>query len=312
MHCSSGRPGNVTAACEHAASVLIASLNAVLRSYRASVCALLPAQATAASDGRQGAKERVSQLLREFRRRALKRHFGEVRSSAGHSAVPARGAVASAAAEAAAISEFCHEAVQTAGSDARPAVCTEVLAAFAGAFRRESAALCSALAEVHFASEFAKEMKGVTFATKANKETEAGPGALNELCTAASTFMRETLAGTSQLCQGLASDALLQLLVRHWVRKFLRSLPRCSSHPQLPKALAADEASLQEFAGKWGASAVCRDGAPSPISVLCDVGSLLRNPSPELMAAASVRLEPLLGAEPAQSLTKAARHASIR
>mmetsp|Transcript_45130 Transcript_45130/g.81500 ORF Transcript_45130/g.81500 Transcript_45130/m.81500 type:complete len:800 (-) Transcript_45130:153-2552(-) len=300
------------AASEHAASVLIASLNTVLRSYRASVCILLPVQTPAVTDGRQGAKERVSQLLREVRRRALKKHFGESRPTTGAAAVPLRGAVAAAAAEAAAISEFCQEVVQTSGPDVRPAVWIDVLAAFACAFRRECAALCSALIEVHFTSECAKELKGISFATKANRDTDASQGVLREVCGAAKRFMSDALSSSPQLCRALASDALVQLVVRQWARKFQRGLPRCSSWPQLPKALAADQAALQAFAEDWGANSLWREGALSAVNVLHDISSLLKNPSPELMAAAAVRMEPLLGMEAAQSLTKAARHAASR
>lgn len=300
-------------ACDRAASVLIASLSAALRSFRSRERALMGSTGVAgtgpqaACEGlRARTRERFLRLLRELRQRALKK--GGLGAP-----VPAASVVAAAAAEAAAFTEFCSLAQVPGGNQAAASICAEVLEAFAAAFRHESAELCLVLAEVNFVTSYRTTLRSISFdARQVTEAVSVGQGPLNAACTAASAFLREHCSAAPALCRSLACDALAQVLAHRWARQFRRAAPRLSVCPSMPRAVAADEDLLLALAEEWGAISGWASGVSSPVQPLTEVREILEQEpaSPESAAACAGRLEVLLGARSGQSLAETARWAA--
>lgn len=238
---------------DRATSVLIAALNALLRSFRRSLGPVARArlcsenlQLAPASRRSSGTKERIEEALRKLGRRALSRT-----RTGTTEPVPAAAELVKAADEAAAVSKFCTEAksLLTSSNEMTGAMRTELLAAFAAAFERECSSLCLLLAEAHFESK-ARELRGISFRGISSWRE----GVLATSCSAADNFLSETTADASTMCRRFAGSAVLHVMAKRWVRKF-KQAPLRFARPELPKAAAADEERLDQFAGRWG----CQD-----------------------------------------------------
>jgi len=233
-------------ACDRATSVLIATLNALLRSFRRSPGPLASARLSSDHAQRErrssGTKERIEEALRKLGRRAL----SSTRAGTAEP-VPAAAELVKTADEAAMVSKFCTEAKSSLASsdEATGAMQKELLAAFAAAFERECSLLCLLLAEVHFEGK-ARELRAISFRGIASWKE----GVLGTSCAAADSFLSETAADASAMCRRLASNAVLHVLAKRWVRKFQQA-PLRFARPELPKAAAADEERLAQFASRW-------------------------------------------------------------
>jgi len=302
-----------TAACERAVSVLIAALNAVLRSHRNKNRAVLVPLTPVSSDNKRGAKERLGRILREIRRRALKKGVDETTPQ-----VPPLADLAMAAAESSSLAEFCHNAQVTDGPSTTTTVCNDMLTSFAGAFEREGAQLCAIIAEVYFAKKSSQEIKNISFHSRRHKDSEGG--SLTNACNAAVDFLSETcgdgpramFSGLPPLFGRLTCDAVIRFLCHCWIRQFCRRPPRLSGCPTLPLVISADASTLLGLAKKWGADARWNGVTSNPLGPMQEVCSMIRDPSSELMAMCTARLEVALGDELGSALAEAARRAASR
>lgn len=284
-------------ACNRATSVLIAALNAVLRSFRGKVRKTLePTQAAAEKSGAAWLDR-----VRDFLRRSKKCQVPPV----------PRTTLLAEAGEAATLAEFCKRHKVTEGPERANAVCNDMLASFGAAFERECTLLGMILAESHFVANRPAEMQSIGFGQRQLKEALPQHGALGGVIVPAEGFLEEVCAGTSALCGRLLCEALAQTLRDHWVGKFCRRPPRLSSCP-LRQAVHADEVALQGLALKWGA-----DGSrPSPLSTLLqpfvEVKAILMDSTPEHVTLCSQRLQEALGEIQGHQLAEAARLAASR
>lgn len=297
-------------ACDRAASVLVASLSAALRSFRSRERDLMGSSGDqkASEKLRARTRERFLRLLRELRQRALKKSVG---AFGAH--VPPAAAVAAAASEAASFAEFCGAARVPGGNHAAAAMCAELLEAFAAAFRHESAELCLVLAEVHFVATHRSTLRSISFdARQVSAAAGRGEGALRGASAAAAAFLQEHCGAASGLCRSLACDAVSQVLAHRWARQFRRAAPRLSACPALPRVVAADEDLLLTLATDWGAITAWTAAASSPVQPLTEVREILEQgpQSPASQAACAGRLTTMLGARSGQSLAETARWAA--
>mmetsp|Transcript_31457 Transcript_31457/g.57130 ORF Transcript_31457/g.57130 Transcript_31457/m.57130 type:complete len:1104 (-) Transcript_31457:28-3339(-) len=293
-------PGHATAR-DRAASVLIAALNAVLRHFRSHARSLLAAAALASTEG--SAKHRMSKMIRRLGQQSATCVEGQGMPSAA-----SRPAIIATGTEAAELAKFCSQAIVEPSPLATHAMCSEVLVAFAGAFDREGVALCTVLAEVHFVEAHRQTLKDIAASLRASQSTLSGP------CSAAKGFLEEVLEGDSPACGSLACAAIIQVIVKHWVRAFQRWPPRLSTCPTLPDNIAKDERLLEQLADRWGAQAKWRGSAAAdPIQTLREVRALLHEQSTaEALSLGAARLEVLLGQEQGTALATAVRVAIAR
>lgn len=297
------------AACDRAALVLVAALNAVLRFYRSYLQSVLglPTNANdcpvACGAGGGRAKRRLSSVLSRLSKHGINCAVEE-RSTTSASASTA----ATTAAEAANLTRFCREAQAGRAPIAHSGICADVLLAFAGAFEREGARSCAFIAERHFAETHRQTLKEISYSRRELTQQSLVAGA----CEAARGFLDETIHGRSAAGAPQACDAVIRTIVQYWVRAFRRAPPRSSNTIVL--SITADEAALRQLAARFGAEAMWANSltADDPLQPLHEVRQMLSDPSPEAASLGSERLEVLLGAERGAALAAAVRSSISR
>jgi len=217
----------------------------------------------------------------------------------------ARSMTAAAATEAALIAEFCRKTQATVDTPgAAFYIPTDLLSAFVGAFERECAKLCTVLIQVYFGTAHHKEIKAISFNIQVPQT-----GVLSGACNVASIFLKETCSDAPKLCRSLASEMVIQLLAKQWVRQFQHAPPKLSTCPMLPETVLADEAALLQLAEQWGGMANWKSNSVGPVQTLREVRLMLSNSSPETATSSEARLGELLGAEQGHVLATAVRRA---
>jgi hypothetical protein len=173
-------------------------------------------------------------------------------------------AVATVADEAAAISELCGKySVGTSRFFCEHDWRTEMLASFAKGFKTEATRLCRTLAEVHLEQAHADTFQ--TIRLNMSQLSQRDPldhppyGVLFEVVNLAEILLADSLGRTSQLCRHLACEAVIQIIMKHWVQQFC-SIPAplsLSSALVIPgsaaflRAVERDEAMLRALAVKF-------------------------------------------------------------
>jgi len=293
--------GHATA-CDRAALVLIAALNAVLRFYRSYVQALLDLPsagiegASAPSEGR--AKRQLTRMLSRISC-AVEERVGPTASAP---------TAAAAAAEASNLARFCREAQAGQAPVAKSGVCSDVLLAFASAFKREGGRVCAFMAETHFAETRRQTLKEISYPRHEVTQQSLLAGA----CEAARGFLDETIDGRSAAASPQACDAVIRIIVQYWVRAFRKAPPRLSS--TTVSSITADEAVLRQLAARFGAEAmwVSLQSSDDPLQPLREVRQMLSNPLPETVSLGAARLEVVLGVERGAALASAVRSTIAR
>jgi len=294
------------AACDRSASVLIAALNAVLRSYRKCARALLGLPDAGVSRPQQSrAKRLTSKVLKGLSKHSI----NCMEEAAPTSTHASREAAAAAVAEAARLTSFCRTAQPA--SQANATVCEDVLLAFAGAFEREGAHICTFLAETHFLETHRQTLAEVRFGN-----SRCASPKLTAVCEAARGFLDATLEhptspGAAQIC-----DALIRTIVQHWLRAFRRGPPKLSvtTVGGLTTCITADVAGLRQLAARFGAEAIWASSSPQedPLQPMSEVRQMFSDPSSEGLSFGAARLEVMLGDERGQALASAVRLAIAR
>jgi len=217
--------------------------------------------------------------------------------------------LAATVAEAAYLVELCREADREVDHGAIGAteqsvqLRREVLAAFGAAFERQAFDLCGILAESLFVSEHCKVLKSIAF----DASTCAG-GTLGASCEAASSFLREIFAaeiiseGAAPLCGAIGCRVLVRLLVQRWLKALCRSPRRPGSAAALAAAAAADKASLDRLAALWGVSLEAKDIKSDMLAPIRELQSMLTDPTSDIVAMGTARLEVMLSVEVARAL----------
>jgi len=262
-------------ASDRAASVLIATLNATLRSFRASVRLLrlapqLREQRPEASGPLVRGRNRSRRITRTIQRLGQQAflELQKAASCADTSTVEDAGPSATALAllEASELAAFCQEAAPKQRHSSCPAtvvaLCEEVLSAFAAAFEAEAASLAWALAKLHFECQHGSMVKatGVYSGSQAPLSLAQGQGSLAaQAAPAAANFLGSVLSAAGgrslrpeglRLARQLGGRALAQLLAAAWVRHFTKRPPRTSAWGEpLAVAIAADAAALRHLEG---------------------------------------------------------------
>lgn len=234
---------NHSDAFDRATSVLIAALNALLRSFRH---AAWPRRRSNYRLGSTGTKESLRKVLRKLGERALSRSQSGL-AEAG----PSLQDLVQAATEAAFVATFCAQAgiqamtVTSFSDPATAALRSELLAAFSLAFKRECSALCTMLAAAHFEG-LVRDLRSISF-----RGLRPGQGTLGPSCEAATLFLQQTTEDVPGMCRGLIAEAVLQIIVKRWVQKIQHG-PRSLVQPGLAAALEVDEELLSQMASRWG------------------------------------------------------------
>jgi len=322
-------------ACDRATSVLIATLNGVLRGYRIHLRMLLAPVVAAQARGegisdRGGTRRRLTKVLLLLGSRIVLPSKLSI-AEHDHSIITSRVDFSAAIIEAATFAEFCADQAKTAPNitadpshqgDSVAVIRASILAAFAGAFEQEAAELCTVLVEVYFTATTARELETIAFDSRAfqrrcmsqsdsSTEPDLCSGACAESCVAAQRFLDEMFSSAPPLCGRLCSYRLAQLLSRRWVRAFRRHPPRLSlCGPGLILAIQADEAVLERLCSRWGANVAHGSLGADPFQALREVRSMLSEPAPELLSIGVARLELALGAEHGIALGNAVRYAA--
>lgn len=268
-------------ALDRATSVLIATLNAALRSFR-KVARLLPVasqfreQQLEASGPLAPGRNRRRKFTRTIQRLG-RQAFKELQKAAScadmsnlEDADPSSTALALL--EASELAAFCKEAALKQRQLGCPAsvarLCEEVLSAFAAAFEAEAISLAWALAKRHFERQHSSMVKAAGVYTGSQSVAQgqgfvalqAAPSAANflgsALCAAGGRSLRpEGLL----LARQLGGRALARLLAAAWVRHFTRRPPPASAWGEaLAVAIAADEAALRNLEGAQEADSYAR------------------------------------------------------
>jgi hypothetical protein len=293
------------AACDRAAIVLIAALNAVLRAFRKYAHTLLSLTAPGGS-GKRG----LGKVLQRLSKHALVCVEDPARTA---SLLASRTALASAAAEASRLAEFCKEAQASQSPVALCDVCSDVLVAFSVSFEREGAELGALLAD-HFAETHRHPLKEISFSgLRCIPPDTPAPTILSLPCEAAQTFLEEAIAGSRSACSAIASDAVIRIIVRSWVRAFSRSPPRLSSSAvsTITSAIDADESAIRRLAATFGAEAMWANVSSSddPLQPLREIREMFRDRTEETIDLAAKRLDVILGIERGRAAASAVRFA---
>jgi len=252
------------AACDSAASVLIATLNAALRAYRLSVRQLLSGvvgkvlEEPEVQERPKGRRRRVTRVLTRFGKQALQeiQKAGSCADASALEAPPSAEILASALLEAVSLASFCEASAQEASrfwASPEVGLCKEVLAAFSGAFESEAKSLCWALSKLHFEMRHSQEIK----AAGARSMGNGCEGTLGSAVTAAVRFRDELLpcrdaggnrlkAMATELARSHLGRSLAKLLVSAWTKRF-SNMWRPPSAAWLEAALVADLALLAKL-----------------------------------------------------------------
>merc|ERR1712178_676082 len=215
---------------------------------------------------------------------------------------------AAASAEAANLAKFCREAEASRAPIAHSGVCSDVLPAFAGAFEREGSRLCAFIGEKHFAETHKQVLKSISYSRFDQSQQSVVAGA----CESARGFLDETIDGRSAAGAPQACDALIWIIVQHWIKAFRRAPPKDSSAALA--SITADEAVLRQLAVRFGAEAMWSNLQISdePLQPLREVRQMLNDPSPETVELGAERLEVILGVERGTALANAVRLVTAR
>ncbi|CAJ1439336.1 unnamed protein product [Effrenium voratum] len=261
------------AACDRAASVLVATLNGALRSLRASSRALV--EDTAKHRG--GRRRTFPKMIESFGRQAL--HEIQKAGTCSDSKTGVSEEILLAAAEdAARLARFCGEA-EVGAWGGQESLCHEVLQAFAGAFEAEVAALCHALLWRHF-----RRRRRLCRLDAVSE----GMRPVAEYWRAWSRQSSETPRVAEHLAQAAA-----ELLTSQWLRAFRHAEKHGGALPHLEE----DEAVMAELA----------PGSPQLQRFQATLGALrlfLRSPSWAQLAQAEQILQQALGEEEGRSVAQ--------
>eukprot|EP00933_Yihiella_yeosuensis_P047001 TRINITY_DN4261_c0_g1_i2.p1 TRINITY_DN4261_c0_g1~~TRINITY_DN4261_c0_g1_i2.p1 ORF type:complete len:941 (+),score=156.82 TRINITY_DN4261_c0_g1_i2:187-3009(+) len=263
-------------AFEQAASVLIASLNAALRSYRKVTRPLLGKQEPAISDdhAKRSTKKRITRAFRRFRTRTL-HELQKASTCMDASAVGEQTQagltseiLANAISIATAIASFCFDQSENAdlvadvgqtstrGTSATSTLCTEVLAVFAGAFKGDASGLASILVKSHYEEKHCRLLSAVSFrslpthsASSSGTEGLLGPPHLAALIFVDENLPRVANDKGNQMSRNLLGTAIGKVLMRLWLRRFSQRPPKLSSWGKsfLLSTIAADRNMLNEL-----------------------------------------------------------------
>lgn len=228
------------AACNRAASVLVATLNAALRSHHAASRALVMEAAKLRTSRRRTLPKMLDvgrQALQELQK------VGSCKSDARDQKVSEE-LVAVAAEDAVQLATFCCSAVPLEGWAGAKKVCEEVLHAFAAAFESEASSLTSALAIIHHHHR-RHALKIESFDTLLRKNA----GNAGILPPATIREWARFLEGFSDVLQRRIGGSVVELLAFAWVQNFVRAPPQLSVWGnRLFIAFDADEAALTSLA----------------------------------------------------------------
>jgi len=308
-------------ACERSLSVLVATLNAVLRCQRArwrkerlQAAPEVPdvQQASEAGTPRDSVAccaRRSNPLQAAFQRagRALSR--GPPSRSTWDCLMLQE--VAQAAAEAAQLSDVCADTKVSMGDHKAVELANEMLVSFSAVFRREATDMCTVLAEKHFTHTHQRELRAIAFTSHRLKSVDSGSGVLTAVCSAATSFMDDLQPDEEMqsLFAQLLCTALGCLLSRRWVEAFCRAPPKRSSCPDLPDLIAADVDALSTLADTYSVKAVWAElpKKENPLVPLQEVQAILQDGAPELVGIGAARLEVLLEGAKGSELARAVR-----
>lgn len=275
-------------ATERAASVLVASLNAALRSQRAAV---------------QPLRQEVQIfILTRKRRRSFRRtlqDFQKMGACGEKSYGCSEEVLHQALQDAVQLGSFCRSAAAEPGfwaSETTTAMCVEVLSSFAKAFESEVSSLAEALVSVH-ATSHGDDVRIQRFSTGEDA------GVLTHAARGWARFL-ETLPGNVTLhpCR----RAAVALMANTWTQHLIRFPPRGWSASRMLSVLQADEAAaIQVERGERG-----EPGAPELerfVAVLAALRRILRNGKPEWedLANAEAELQRLLDEDTGRALAQA-------
>jgi len=295
--------GGHASACDYAARVLIATLNALLRTHRGHVQELLAFAAPKCSADDQGKRDGVTAWMR--------RMLAALNLSSKTEDMPAlpQEEVLTAIMEASVLVEFCRVTVVKGGSPTSDALCRDVLSAFADSFERSAMVLCTVLMEVHFVAHHRQAIKALSVSSRAIRRTKPQGGVLADISAAASAFIGEALGDVMPaVSRLLASDAAARLIVRLWARAFVRRPPHRLDGLQAD--LEANVVVLGRLGERWGAIGKWHDltsEVADPRRPLQDVCAILQDGPPDDVSEASGRIGHALGDELGLALIAAAQ-----
>lgn len=245
-----------SAACNRAASVLIAMLNAALRSQHAASRMLLSEAEKLSRTSRRKTFPKMIQMGRQ----ALQEFQKAGACSDGKGKRIPEEVLAAAAQDAVQLAIFCsHTSDSLEGWGSTKELCHEVLLAFESAFQTEVSSLTRALTTVHhhYNRQF---LKVHSFSSLLRKDHSGGTGILTSATAAWIEFLRNftgnsqvpSHAGPGQVLGTLrerVGASIVELLASAWVQNFVRAPPPLSVWgTRLFTAFAADEAALASLA----------------------------------------------------------------
>mmetsp|Transcript_51361 Transcript_51361/g.115778 ORF Transcript_51361/g.115778 Transcript_51361/m.115778 type:complete len:784 (-) Transcript_51361:68-2419(-) len=319
------------AACDRSVSVLLSTLNNLLRSYRGMIRVFVappPTPPPVPSGGGEGRRNSVrhaaTQALRGFR------HKPHGKDATGTTCSMTD--VAYLALEVASLAESCQKEKAAAGSEGCKASMLDV---FAGAFEREAAELCAMLVEVHFRGTCRQALHGIAIPTPSFARSLSGRrsssrrrggggggssekrlGSLDTACTVAAGFVEDLLPSSHlvpKLLRELLGTAIAWVLVGRWASGFCRAAPRLAGKAALLNAVAADEASLSQLGKRLAIEEKWLGlGSSNPRRPLMDVALLLGSPSEQVGGQCLENLRASLGPEKGQTLADTAKRAALQ
>jgi len=331
------------AACDRSATVLVAALSAVLRSHKECAGALLALPDAGVPHPQilqtwdepaytnpwvSTAKRLINKVLQgvstswvldtgycitrptQQLAHTLLHSINPMEDGASTSTPALRQAAAAAVAEATRLTSFCRTAQPA--SQANASVCADVLLAFAGAFEREGARICTSLAETHFVATHRQTLAEVRFDPDSQCATPKLTGAID----AAGRFLdaaleHPTSPGAAQIC-----DALIRTIVQYWLRAFRRGQPRLSvtTVEGITTCITADVTDLRQLAARFGVEAIWASVAQinNPLQPMNEVCQMFSDPSVQGLDFGAARLEVMLGDERGPKVARAVRRAIAR
>jgi len=251
-----------SAACNRAASVLIAMLNAALRSQHAASRMLLSEAERLSRTSRRRTFPKMIQMGRQ----ALHEFQKAGACSDGKGKRIPEEVLAAAAQDAVQLAIFCsHTSDSLEGWGSTKELCRDVLLAFESAFQTEVSSLTRALTTVHhhYNRQF---LKVDSFSSLLRKDHSGGTGILTSATAAWIEFL-QNFTGNRQVPSQVPSQvpgvpgqvlgtlrervgaSIVELLASAWVQNFVRAPPPLSVWgTRLFTAFAADEAALTSLA----------------------------------------------------------------
>mmetsp|Transcript_46944 Transcript_46944/g.87752 ORF Transcript_46944/g.87752 Transcript_46944/m.87752 type:complete len:700 (+) Transcript_46944:37-2136(+) len=271
-------------ACERAASVLIATLNAALRSHKIASQPLL-----------QEASQRCAR-----KRRTLRQALSDLQKAGTCADTKPASAISSellqtALQDAARLGTFCRSASAEPGywaSVATTMLCAEVLASFASAFEAEASSLAGALVSVH-----------------ARKHSVRVPGFRHKF---EEGILTQSVRDWSRFLDDLPSPSLrpqcsrsvVEQLARAWIETFIREPPRSSG--ALLSVIRADEAAMTALvSGEEGSELAKFLEVLQALRAFIDVSVEKCTPSWEDLARTEARLQQTLDEDVGRAMAQA-------